>query len=87
MSKEKGKRKQLVGEVLSDKMDKTCVARVQRVTQHPLYKKRIRKFINVKFHDEKNEARIGDKVKIMATRPISKDKRWRLIKILEVHKE
>ncbi len=87
MSKTKGARKQRVGLVVSDKMDKTRVARIERFTQHPIYKKRIKKFLNVKFHDEKNQSKTGDKVKIMETRPLSKDKRWRLLEIVEVHKE
>jgi len=87
MSKIQGAKKQKVGIVTSDKMDKTRVARIERLTQHPLYKKRIRKFFNIKFHDEKNESKTGDKVKITETRPLSKDKRWRLLKIMEVHKE
>jgi small subunit ribosomal protein S17 len=87
MSKEKGTRKQRVGIVVSDKMDKTAVAQVERITTHPLYKKRIKKYVRVKFHDEKNESKVGDKVRIQATRPLSKDKRWRLLKVLEVHKE
>ena len=82
MSKEKGARKQKTGVVVSDKMDKTRVVRIERLTQHPLYKKRIKKFMNVKFHDEKNESKAGDKVKIVETRPLSKDKRWRLLNIL-----
>lgn len=87
MSKTKGARKQRVGLVVSEKMDKTRVARIERFTQHPIYKKRIKKFINVKFHDEKNQCNKGDKVKIMETRPLSKDKRWRLLEIVEAHKE
>ena len=87
MSKGKGARKQRVGIVVSDKMDKTRVIRIERLTQHPLYKKGIKKFINVKFHDEKNQTKIGDKVKIVETRPLSKDKRWRLLEIVEAHKE
>ena len=87
MSKTKGARKQRVGVVVSDKMDKTRVASIERFTQHPIYKKRIKKFVNVKFHDEKNQSNNGDKVKIMETRPLSKDKRWRLLEIVEAHKE
>ena len=87
MSTTKGMRKQRVGLVIGDKMDKTRVARVVRFTQHPIYKKRIKKFINVKFHDEKNQSNKSDKVRIMETRPISKDKRWRLIEVVEFHKE
>ena len=87
MSKIQGARKQRVGLVVSDKMDKTRVARIERFTQHPIYKKRIKKFLNIKFHDQKNESSTGDKVRIMETRPLSKDKRWRLIEIIEAHKE
>lgn len=87
MSKTIGARKQRVGLVVGDKMDKTCVAHIERFMQHPIYKKRVKKFVNIKFHDEKNQAKLGDKVKIMETRPLSKDKRWRLIEIVAVHKE
>ncbi|MCK4993610.1 MAG: 30S ribosomal protein S17 [Candidatus Omnitrophica bacterium] len=87
MSKIQGAQKQRVGLVVGDKMDKTRVARIERFMQHPIYKKRIKKFVNVKFHDEKNESKQGDKVKIMETRPLSKDKRWRLLEIVAVHKE
>lgn len=87
MSNVKGVRKQKVGIVISNKMDKTAVARIERFTTHPLYKKRIKKFINVKFHDEKNESKVGDKVKLVETRPLSKDKRWRLLNIVEGHRE
>ncbi len=68
-------------------MDKTAVAKIERQTTHPLYKKRIKKFVNVKFHDEKNESKVGDKVKLAETRPLSKDKRWRLLNIVEGHRE
>lgn len=77
------KRKIRVGEVTSDKMDKTIVVRVTRRTAHPIYKKVMTKTNKFKVHDEKNEAKIGDKVLIMSTRPISKDKRWRLVKVLK----
>lgn len=87
MSKVKGARKERVGVVVSNKMDKTCVVRIERLTQHLLYKKRIKKIINVKCHDEKNQTKIGDKIKIIETRPLSKDKRWRLLEIIEAHKE
>lgn len=87
MSKGQGVRKQKVGIVISDKMNKTRIARIERLTEHSVYKKRIKKFVNIKFHDEKNESKTGDKVKIMETRPLSRDKRWRLLEILEVHKE
>ena len=68
-------------------MDKTRVIRISRVTEHPLYKKRVKTFVNIKIHDEKNESKTGDTVRVVETRPVSKDKRWRLIKVLEVHKE
>jgi len=71
--------KVLTGVVTSDKMDKTIVVRLTRVVKHPMYKKIIRRHTAVKVHDEKNAAKIGDTVKIVETRPLSKDKRWRLI--------
>jgi small subunit ribosomal protein S17 len=80
---ETGKRKVRTGRVVSDKMDKTRVAAVVRLTRHPLYGKTIRRTKKYKFHDETNETRVGDKVKIMETRPLSKDKRWRLVEIME----
>ncbi len=80
---ETGKRKIRTGRVVSDKMNKTRIVAVVRLTRHPLYGKIIRRTKNYKFHDEGNETRVGDKVKIMETRPISKDKRWRLVEIME----
>ncbi|RMG68839.1 MAG: 30S ribosomal protein S17 [Calditrichaeota bacterium] len=79
----RGIRKTRVGVVVSDKMDKTVVVAVERLVQHPLYKKYIRKTTKFKAHDEKNEAQVGDKVRIMETRPLSKTKRWRVVEILE----
>ncbi len=76
-------RKQRVGVVSSDKMDKTVVVSVQDRVKHPLYKKIVNRTIKIKAHDEKNECKIGDRVLIMETRPISKDKRWRIVKIIE----
>jgi len=76
-------RKSRVGVVVSDKMQKTIVVKVERLIKHKLYKKYIGQISKFKVHDEKNECKIGDKVEIMETRPISKDKRWRLVKILE----
>ncbi len=70
------------GTVISDKMDKTRVVQVELTRQHPLYKKVIRYRSNFKVHDENNESHIGDTVKIMETRPLSKDKRWRMVEIL-----
>ncbi len=80
---ERGSRKVRVGKVVSDKMDKTIVVAVERSTRHPLYGKIIRKTKKYKVHDEENACRIGDKVRIMETRPLSKDKRWRLVEIVE----
>jgi small subunit ribosomal protein S17 len=79
----RGKRKEQVGIVVSDKMQKTIIVRVGRLAKHQRYSKIIRKFSKFKAHDEKNEAKIGDKVVIVETRPISKDKRWRLVKIIK----
>jgi len=69
--------------VVSDKMDKTRVVLIERTTKHPLYGKIIRRSKKYKFHDENNESRVGDIVKIMETRPLSKDKRWRLVEIVQ----
>ena len=76
-------RKTRVGRVTSDKMDKTIVVAVETSVRHPLYNKIIRRTYKLKAHDEQNECGIGDKVRVMETRPISKDKRWRLIEVLE----
>ncbi len=83
---EKGKQKVRSGRVVSDKMDKTRVVAIERVTRHPLYGKTIRRTKKYKFHDEANESRVGDVVKIMETRPLSKDKRWRLVEIVQKSK-
>ncbi|MGI5876269.1 MAG: 30S ribosomal protein S17 [Dethiobacteria bacterium] len=80
---ERNSRKVRVGNVVSDKMDKTVVVAVERTTRHPLYGKIIRKTKKYKVHDAGNECRIGDKVRIMETRPLSKDKKWRLVEIME----
>lgn len=79
----RGKRRQKIGIVISDKMDKTITVSIKRLVQHPKYKKYITKYTNVKAHDEKKEAHIGDRVAIMETRLLSKTKSWRLTKILE----
>lgn len=76
-------RKERVGIVTSDKMEKTVVVAVKDKVKHPLYKKIINKTIKLKAHDEKNECGIGDRVLVMETRPISKDKRWRVVEIIE----
>ena len=77
------KKKELVGEVISDKMDKTIVVQVQRRVQHPQYKKVITKYKKFYAHDEKSEAGIGDRVRIIESRPMSKLKRWTLAQIVE----
>ena len=76
-------RKTRVGKVVSDKMDKTIVVAVEDSVAHPLYKKIIKRTYKLKAHDENNECRIGDRVRVMETRPLSKDKRWRLVEIVE----
>ena len=80
---ERNERKTRIGKVVSDKMDKTVVVAVERLVQHPLYKKAVKKSVKFKAHDENNESHIGDTVEIMETRPLSKDKRWRVVEILE----
>ena len=80
---ERAFRKTRVGKVVSDKMDKTIVVLVEDRVTHPLYKKIVRVSKKYKAHDEQNECREGDKVRIMETRPLSKDKRWRLAEIIE----
>jgi small subunit ribosomal protein S17 len=80
---ERGKRKTLTGVVSSDQMDKTIVVMVNRLVLHPVYKKYVQKRTKVKAHDEKNECHIGDKVLLIETRPLSKEKRWRVKEILE----
>ena len=76
-------RKTRVGKVVSDKMDKTVVVAIVDNVKHPLYKKIIKNTVKFKAHDENNECRIGDRVEIMETRPLSKDKRWRVTNIIE----
>ena len=76
-------RKTRVGKVVSDKMDKTIVVAIADSVQHPLYKKIIKRTYKLKAHDENNECRVGDTVEVMETRPLSKDKRWRLVEIIE----
>jgi len=80
---ERGKRKTRVGRVVSDKMDKTIVVAIETLVRHPLYKKYIKRTTKFKAHDENNECKVGDRVLIMETRPLSKEKRWRLVEILE----
>lgn len=80
---ERNLRKTLIGTVVSDKMDKTVVVEVKNRVRHPLYGKIINRIYRLKAHDEENVCREGDKVKVMETRPLSKDKRWRVVKVLE----
>lgn len=76
-------RKTRVGRVVSNKMDKTVVIAIEDRVQHPIYKKIMKQTVKLKVHDEKNECAVGDKIKVMETRPLSKDKRWRLVEIIE----
>ena len=76
-------RKTRIGQVVSDKMDKTIVVAIEDSVRHPLYKKTMKRTYKLKAHDEANECGIGDTVEVMETRPLSKDKRWRLIRIIE----
>ena len=76
-------RKTRVGKVVSDKMDKTIVVAVEDIEQHKLYKKAVKKTVKFTAHDEENDAHTGDTVQIMETRPLSKDKRWRVVKVVE----
>lgn len=80
---ERNHRKTRIGRVVSDKMEKTIVVAVETKVRHPLYGKTINRTTKFKAHDENNEAKINDKVVIMETRPLSKDKRWRLVEIVE----
>ncbi len=80
---ERALRKTRVGKVVSNKMDKTIVVAIETSVKHPLYKKIVKRTYKLKAHDENNECTVGDKVKVMETRPISKDKRWRLVEIVE----
>ncbi|HWP80086.1 MAG TPA: 30S ribosomal protein S17 [Terriglobales bacterium] len=76
-------RKTRIGVVVSDKMDKTIVVAIENRVAHPLYKKIVKRTYKLKAHDENNECGVGDKVLVMETRPLSKEKRWRLVKIVE----
>ena len=80
---ERNLRKVMIGKVVSDKMDKTVVVSVTDNVKHPLYNKIVKRTYKLKAHDENNECRIGDRVKVMETRPLSKDKRWRVVEIME----
>ena len=80
---ERNLRKTRTGKVISNKMDKTIVVAVEDHVKHPLYNKIVKRTYKLKAHDEKNECNIGDRVRVMETRPLSKDKRWRLVEIIE----
>lgn len=83
MSEERSLRKTRVGQVVSDKMDKTVVVAIVDSVKHPLYKKIVKRTVKLKAHDETNSCQIGDKVEITETRPLSKDKRWRVSRVIE----
>lgn len=83
MTEIRDRRKEKIGQVVSDKMQKTIVVKVMQVSRHPSYGKVIKKYNKFKVHDEGNAAKVGDKVKIMETRPLSKDKRWRLLEVIK----
>ena len=78
-----GKRKERIGIVVSNKMAKTIVVRVERQVKHPVYERIIKKYKKFKVHDEKDQAKLGDRVRIQETRPLSKEKRWRLVEIIK----
>ena len=80
---ERNLRKVMIGTVTSDKMDKTVVVSVETNVKHPMYGKIVKRTYKLKAHDEENKCQIGDKVKVMETRPLSKDKRWRVVEIIE----
>ena len=80
---ERNLRKSRIGKVVSNKMDKTIVVAIEDNVKHPLYKKIVKRTYKLKAHDEQNQCSIGDTVKVMETRPLSKDKRWRLVEIVE----
>lgn len=80
---ERNLRKTRVGRVVSDKMDKTVVVAIVDNVKHPLYKKIVKRTVRLKAHDENNTCRVGDRVEVMETRPLSKDKRWRVVEIIE----
>ncbi len=83
MSEARNMRKTAVGRVVSDKMDKTIVVAIQDSVKHPIYDKVVKRTVKRKVHDENNQCGVGDRVRIMETRPLSKDKRWRLVEIIE----
>ena len=80
---ERNLRRTLIGTVSSDKMDKTVVVKIETAVKHPMYKKIVKRTYKLKAHDEENVCKVGDKVEVMETRPLSKDKRWRVVKVVE----
>ena len=80
---ERGNKRVITGVVVSNKMEKTIVIRAERLVKHPLFHKYVRRYVKYKAHDERNECNIGDKVLIVESRPLSKDKRWRMREVLE----
>lgn len=86
MTEERNLRKTRIGVVTSDKMEKTVVVTVETLVEHPLYRKRVKQTKRFKAHDEQNQCKVGDKVRIMETRPLSKDKCWRVVEVLETAK-
>ena len=80
---ERNLRKVMIGTVVSDKMDKTVVVAVETSVRHKVYKKTVKRTYKLKAHDEENACKVGDKVKVMETRPLSKDKRWRVVEVVE----
>ena len=80
---ERNLRKTRTGKVISNKMDKTIVVAIEEHVKHPLYKKIVKRTYKLKAHDENNECRVGDWIRVMETRPLSKDKRWRVVEIIE----
>ena len=80
---ERGRRKTRTGTVVSDGMDKTVVVRIDRQSLHPVYRKTVRRSSKLKVHDEQNDAHVGDRVRVMETKPLSKTKRWRLVEVVE----
>ena len=83
MTENRAFRKTRIGQVVSDKMDKTIVVAIEDSVQHPLYKKTMKRTLKLKAHDENNECGVGDTVRVMECRPLSKDKRWRLVEIIK----
>lgn len=83
MKVNRGRRRVVTGLVLSDRMDKTVAVQVERLVRHPDYNKLVRRRVKVKAHDEENQCRAGDKVRIMETRPLSRDKCWRVVEVIE----